>query len=204
MSIRADADKKFLLKYFLIAIACIAFSLWSLYDGFIGYPQTLTEAKAYAELAKLGPTEQSQRWQALAKEKGWSAGVREAPEIIEGKIKFQFFMAAASGLVGIPLLIWYFRTRGTYLELEGDRLTASWGPTFDISSVTSLDKRKWSKKGIARLEYSGGSATGKFKLDDFMYSREAVGEILKAVESRLSPSQIIGGDSEKCDQIRHG
>jgi hypothetical protein len=197
MSIRAVADKKFLLKYLIIAVACIGFALWSLYDGLVVYPDKLVQAKAYDELADLGSTEQSKRWQALAKENGWSPGRQEPPDVVQGKLVFQFVMAAISGLVGIPLLIWYVKTRGTFLELNDGRLTASWGPAFDLDSVSGLDKRKWSKKGIAKVEYDEGSTTKKFKLDDFMYTRAAVGEILKAVEARLSPAQIVGGESEK-------
>lgn len=196
MSVRANADKKFLLKYLFIALACIAFALWSLYDGLVVYPNKLIQAKAYADLAELGSTEQSKRWQVLAKENGWSPGMQEAPEIVAGKLKFQFVMAALAGLVGIPLLVWYLKTRGTHLDFDGQRVTASWGPAFELGSVTSLDKRKWSKKGIAKLEYSDGDATKNFKLDDFMYSRQEVGEILTAIEDRLSPAQITGGAPE--------
>ena len=89
------------------------------------------------------------------------------------------------------------------MELDGERLTASWGPAFEIGSVTSVDKRKWSKKGIAKLEYSDGNATKKFKLDDFMYNRAAVGEILKAIEGRLSADQIVGDEPKKTAETDH-
>ena len=197
MSIRAVANKKFLLKYVFIALACIAFGLWSIYDGLIGYPKKLPKAEAYAEISELAPTERSKRWQVISKENGWSPGLPDTPEVIEGKIMFQFFMAGVTGLVGIPLLIWYFKTRNTYVELDGERVRASWGPEFDLGSVNRVDKSKWSKKGIAKLEIDGGNSTSKFKLDDFMYSREEVGEILRAVEARLSPNQIVGGEPEK-------
>lgn len=193
MSIRADADKKFLLKFLLISIACFLYGLYCVYDGLIGYPSKLPRARAYAELADLDETERSKQWQVIAKENDWSHGKPDPPEEIEAGIMFQWAQLAVCLLVGIPLLIWYFRTKGSWIELDGDRLRTSWGKEFLLPAATALDKRKWEKKGIAKVEFGKSGQAETFKMDDFMYERKSMGEILKAIEKHVPADKITIG-----------
>lgn len=194
MTIRAEADKKFLMKFLLISIACFAFGLYCIYDGLIGYPSQLPRARAFAELDHLDDSERTKQWQVIAKEKGWSHGLPDPPEEIEGKILWQWIMLGVCSLVGVPLLIWYFRTKGSWVELDGKTVRTSWGKEFDLTTVTELDKRKWAKKGIAKVGFNQGNTTETFKLDDFMYSRDEMGKILAEVEKHVPADRIIGAE----------
>jgi hypothetical protein len=52
MNIRADVNTRFFLRFILIAIICIGFFFWALYDGTIAYPNKLSRILKYKDLEK--------------------------------------------------------------------------------------------------------------------------------------------------------
>ncbi len=52
MNIRADVNTRFFLRFILIAIICIGFFFWALYDGICAYPNQLTRILKYKDLEK--------------------------------------------------------------------------------------------------------------------------------------------------------
>lgn len=52
MNIRADVNTRFFLRFILIAIICIGFFFWALYDGIVAYPNQLTRILKYKDLEK--------------------------------------------------------------------------------------------------------------------------------------------------------
>ncbi len=119
MTIRADAELKFLRKYLFIAFACIAFGLYCLLDGIVLAPKKMPRSEAYAELEQnvADKTEKSKRWQEIIKERGWENGIPEKnPKQLREYIVWQYVMASGCALVSFPLIIFYVRTKGTWIE----------------------------------------------------------------------------------------
>ena len=146
----------------------------------------------------LAENEKTQKWEALAKENGWSHAEPEYTEAEwKSKIKWeQYPMAIASFLVGIPVLINYFRSRNSWIETDGENLTTSWGKSFSLKSVTEINKRKWQSKGIAKLKYTDGDSSRTFVMDDFKYSQQEMGEIMSVAESFVKAENILHGPTQ--------
>jgi hypothetical protein len=195
MTIRAERDPRFYLRFLLIGLAAGAFACWALYDGFIAYPLAQERALVFEKLLDEG---RGDDWDAEAIERGWStsppAKSKHAEEF-EVDVKMQFWMAGLAGLVGLFPLLSVFRSRGRWIELSGDTLTSSWGQTVKMDQVTSLEKRQWRNKGIAKLIYNDGKKR-TFVIDDFKFKRGPTDEILAEVEKRIGHDKITGGPPE--------
>lgn len=197
MPTRAHFQKSYLMRYLMIGGACLAFSLWFAYDGFIGYPQKLVYAEAYDSLRDVEEPERSQRWRAMVKENNWPPTTPEkrAEEVRHG-INQQYFWGVITLLIAIPAWVAYLRSRSSWVEATENGLTTSWGQRLDFRTVTQLDKRKWKDKGIAKARYVDDGKSKTFVFDDFKFEREPIGKMLRDLESVLTPEQIVGGPPE--------
>jgi len=198
MTVRANFQKNYLMRYLILAGVCLFLAAWFAYDGFIGYPRQLTYAREYGQLADLEPPERQAKWKEISAERGWSGATPEKePAEIEDDIKGQYVWAFLNLVVGVPALLLYLRSRGSWVEATDTGLKTSWGQTVDFSKVTKLNKKKWSDKGIAKASYSDRHGQKVFVFDDFKYEREPLGRMLRELESQLTPEQIVGGPPEK-------
>ncbi|MFT5302777.1 MAG: hypothetical protein ACI87E_001251 [Mariniblastus sp.] len=210
MNLRANTESKFLLKYLLIGIGCLAFAVWSLYDGLYGYPSKIPRAEAWAELKAeveadelLTRTNLNSMWKAKSKEMGWSSkslGVDDTAEAIRGKIIYQWVFVAIGLAIGLPCTIWYLTSKNTWIESTADGLRASNGNELKISQITKFDKKKWERKGIGVLHFSADDGSQKtFVVDDLKYEREPADKIVRWVESQIPSEMIVNGEPESID-----
>ena len=205
MTERACFQNSYLKRYLLLAGVCLPLSMWFAYDGFIGYPKQLEYATAYDPLRELEPKDRQIQWQAITTEKGWPNRIPEkkAPEIADS-IVGQYVWGSLSFLAGFIALMYYLRSRGTWVEPTETGLTTSWGQSFEYDDVVKLDKKKWESKGIAKASYRENSLNRVFVFDDFKFDREPLGQILRGLEKKLSRSQIVGGPPEsRRDEAPH-
>ena len=192
MTIRAERDPRYYLKFLLIGLAAFGFGLWSLYDGAINYPSQRERGLAFEKLMK---EERGDEWDAYATERGWRTEFPGEPKS-EADIVMQYAMAAIAGTVGFFTLLGVWRSRGRWIEASGAGLTSSWGQSFDFDQVVSLDKRQWRGKGIAKVKYQDGNRRRKFVLDDFKFDRQATDTILRELEAKIGADKIINGPPE--------
>ena len=199
MTLRANFSKSWLRRYLWVAAICFAGVAWCLYDGLVAYPRQLEIARAYEGLQREDPTGLTleKRWRELTESRGWSDETPRKAEEIEHGISQQWMMAAIAFLIGFPVLLIYFRSRGSWVESTENGLRTSWGQAVDFGQVTRLDKTRWQKKGIARAVYSDGGRQRTFVFDDFKFEREPIGKILERLEGRLQPEQISDGSPGK-------
>ena len=201
MTLRANADKKFLFKFLLIGVVCIGFALYALYDGLVKYPSWIPSAKAWAELKadeSLDDAERDARYKVLAEENDWpSKRHGKSPDDIKQLIIWQYIFIVIGCGIGIPCLIWFLRNQGTWVETKKGGLTSSWGQELDFDQIREFDKKKWEKKGIGVLTYETKSGPKKFVLDDLKYSRKEMDDIVRLVESNIKPEMIVNGEPEK-------
>ena len=207
MNLRANAEQKFLLKYLLIGLICLAFATWAVYDGFVGYPNQIPRAKAWEDLqakiesdeslsdANLGPM-----WKAIAKENGWPTKrlkKEESVESIKGKIAYQYLFIAIGIGIGLPCLIWYLKNKSCWIESTSDGLRSSKGDELKISEITQFDKKKWEKKGIGVVHYkSKNGENKKFIIDDLKTDRTITDKIVLWMESQIPEEMIVNGPPE--------
>ena len=194
MTVRANFSKSWLRRYLWVAAICFAGVAWCLYDGLVAYPRQLEIARAYEALQRDDPAGLTleKRWRALTEAKGWSDETPRKVEEIEHSIGQQWMMAAIACVIGLPVLVLYFRSRGAWIESTARGLRSSWGQEVDFEQVTRLDKSRWKKKGIAKAEYTEGGQRRTFVFDDFKYEREPIGQLLARLEQGLAPEQIAG------------
>ena len=197
---RAIPDSRFLLKYLLIGLACIAFALWAARDGFIQYPKDLPKAAAWEELKADESLDDGQRdraYKSIAEENGWpSKRPGKTVHDIEQNIIWQYVFIAIGSLVGIPCIAWYLVNKGTWVETTDSGLRNSKGDELDFDQITQFDKKKWEKKGIGILTYQSKQGEQKFVLDDLKYERKTMDNIVRLVESNIAPELIVNGEPE--------
>ena len=204
MTIRAEFQKNYLMRYLILATVCLFMAAWFAYDGLIGYPQKVPYAEAYDELRELEAAERVDKWKAIAKQNDWPTVVpTKTAEEMRGELTGQYVWGGLNLLAGLPALFLYFRSRGSWVEATPDGLKTSWGQQVRFADVTKLDKRRWQRKGIARATYrptqansTSGGAERVFVFDDFKFQREPLGQMLRDLEAVLEPAQIVGGPPE--------
>ncbi len=211
MKARANTDKKFLYKYLLIGIATLVFGLYCFYDAFLKYPAQQPASIAYDSLLvdiderKAAATDEAvnwaevreSEWKQIAESNGWDTKPPHyTAEKLKHNIQFSIGLGAVCALIAVPCIIWFFRNRGTWLEIDGTRLSSSNGQSVDFSDIQMIDKKKWVKKGLATIHYLDNGSEKSFVLDDLKYDRAVVDQMIAEVETAIPTDKIINGPTE--------
>jgi hypothetical protein len=192
MGLRANFDRSYLWRYWVIILMALGSGAWFFYDATIGYPKKVKIAKAWEELDQLESGPRAERWRELAAEKGWPQEVPVKPSAeIEESIRFQYIYGSVASVVGALMLVYLLIARNAWVEETDTGLTTSWGQQVDFSTVTRLNKRRWADKGIARADYVENGRKRQFVFDDFKYERTAIGKLLERLENQLPADQVI-------------
>ena len=207
MNLRANAEKKFLLKYLVIGVVCLAFAVWALYDGFINYPSKIPRAQAWEDLVTkidsseiLSPEDIGPMWKEESEKNGWSAKkLTSAHPVADLKknILYQYGFIAIGLAVGIPCVLWYLRNKGAWLESDENGIRLSTGQELKLSQITQFDKIKWEKKGIGVLHYTDDKGEeNKFVIDDLKFERKTTDQIVEWIETKIPAEMIVNGLTE--------
>jgi hypothetical protein len=172
-------------RRYLMTLLLVAGGVWFAYDGWKGWP---AENQQIADLSH----------QMVEAEK---AGNHDLYESINGNslthktphtdldIRWQKNLAVALPICGLLFLVWtLFNSRGAY-QLQGGTLSVPGHPPVQLTEITEVDGSKWDRKGIAYIQYkAAGGATGKLRLDDFVYQQDPTDEIFKRIQAALGIS----------------
>lgn len=191
MPVTARISSRYLWWLGLIALFCVSFSLWFLYDGMVTYPRQRERGLAREKLKEEGG-DWLREWRKLAKTKGWPVTDPGEPKS-EGEIYSQLVLAALVGLPGLLCAVSFLRVRKRRIEMDETGLRASWGQRLEFDQITRLDKKKWKSKGIAKIHYEQDGRARRMVLDDWKFDDVATETILREVESRIDVGQIVGG-----------
>lgn len=154
-------------RYLIVALVLGA-GLWFAYDGFIGYPR---RQQNYIHATK-----------------AQQANMEMPPNNLAVQLQRRLAFALLP-LAPILLCFFLYRSRGVY-RLSGDMLYVPGHPPVPLDSITTLDKSKWDRKGIARAEYQLPTGqSGRLTLDDFIYQREPTDKIVERIEMCLRAGQ---------------
>ncbi|HWE93860.1 MAG TPA: hypothetical protein VG269_07860 [Tepidisphaeraceae bacterium] len=158
---------------YLLVIMMVGAGLWFAYDGWITWP------RERAHFDSLSADQQA---------------VQHKPHS-DLDILIQKVLAFGLVPLGPVLLAWFlYRSRGEYRLADGV-LHVPGNPPVPLTSIRSLDKAKWDRKGIAWVEYDDPSAAGQAKwlvLDDFIYERGPTDKIVGIIEALVTPPEEKG------------
>ena len=192
MALRTDISKRHLFRLAVVGLFCLGFGLWALYDHKVTYPNQRKRALAFLEHKEQGRLEE---WTAYTAERGWQPYDPGEPKT-EAEIAVQFYMFLVAGGAGLLVLIHVLRCLGRWIEIDDSGLTSSRGEKLAFDQITAIDKKKWDKKGIAKIQYQDNGREKVFTLDDFIYERPTTDDILRQVEDRVGHDKIVNGKPE--------
>ena|SRR5688572_7056058 len=164
----ARPSRSYRLKWCVMGLVLIGYGAWSLYDGFVRYP----EANAHA----LRPKDQG----------GLGLTVPPHPGL---DIPFNQWIGMILPVVGLFAAGWaLYNSRGQY-RLAGSSLYVPGHPEVPLDSIRAIDKTKWERKGIAYIDYelAGSGNPSRLKLDDYVYERRPTDEIMERIEALVAP-----------------
>jgi hypothetical protein len=163
-------------KRLALSIALILVGLWFARDGFVEWPR------------------QNARIEELKRERaGQIANEKRVREIDAELGKLDFHNDTAINLqkvfafvlppLGLFTLVWsFYHSRGQY-RLAENVLHVPGHPPVPLDAITSIDKTRWDRKGIAYLDYElAGGTKGRVLLDDFVYQQRPTDDIFAHVE----------------------
>lgn len=203
MPIRANISQGFVWRLGLVTLFCFGMALWFLYDGVVAWPRQREQILADPELSERAEVFQKLKkegrekhdWPSIAQERGWPTNDPELPRT-EVEILGQYVLA---GMLVPPALFFLFRflrARKRWVEADEAGLRASWGQQLQFDQIVLLNKKQWAKKGIAKITYEQGGRKRRFILDDWKFEADPTVSILREVEARIAPEQIVGGPPE--------
>ena len=134
-------------------------------------------------------------WKQICEQQHWSAddpGEPKNPYAIDQ----QFYMAGGILPFSLFFLISLVRKRKSWIEGNGSGLRNSRRDDLAFAQIESFDKKRWDKKGIAKVRYRSGGTLKTFVLDDCNYDYQSIRAIVRLVESRITLEQITGGAPE--------
>ena len=192
---RADISPSYYRRFAFISAICLGFASWSLYDGIVAWPNQRVRALKYIEIKEQHPDDYKQVWQQHATEQGWSAEWPGEPKT-DIDIAGQFVMAGLAAPIGLLTLGIFLRSLGQWVEMDENGIRTSRGREAKFADMTLLDKKKWQRKGIAKLHHERDGQTKKMILDDYKFDRAAIGVMIRKVEAVLGEERIVNGPAE--------
>ncbi len=198
-AIRANISPGFAWRLGLVALFCFGMAGWFLFDGTITYPRQRERILADPELRERAEVFQQleregrkHEWHEVARERDWPTEEPELPRT-KAEIWTQLILAGVLAPPGLFFLFRFLVVRKRWVEADETGLRASWGQQLQYDQIVTLNKKKWAKKGIAKIIYDDDGRKRKFVLDDWKYEADPTEDILREVEARIDPDQIVGG-----------
>jgi hypothetical protein len=204
MAVRSEISRKHLLRLGIVGLFCSGAALWFLYDGMVGWPHWRERGLDFMEFREqnpdLDPLAVTNAWKVRAEEKGWSTDnplYKDTNEpITERQIFDQFIWAGVAGMVGLFFVGRLLLNLGCWVEGDEKGLRSSEGKELEYSQITKLNKKKWRSKGIAWLHYDDNGKERRLLLDDYIYERNTMDDILRKVEDNIDHAKIVNGKPE--------
>jgi hypothetical protein len=160
-------DRSFRMKRYLIVLMLVGMGLWFCLDGFYRWPAELREAETLRK-QQLTPNKEPHS---------------------QTDIFWNQVLGVVLPPIGFLALAWFlYGSRGRY-RLSGQTLYVPGHEPIPIEAITVIDKSKWERKGIARIEYESAGKPRSLRLDNFVYQEEPTRLIVKRLEEALFPEE---------------
>ncbi|MEM1211277.1 MAG: hypothetical protein AAGI68_03165 [Planctomycetota bacterium] len=183
----------------LIALFCIGFGFYALYDGFIAYPNQIEQydkLELIIEKAEAGDPQYTnwrsqEAWTRLAEKHGIEGSITETESYsdrTQGDVVTQFIMAGIVFPIGFYALYIYIASGSRFVEADEQGVRDHKGQSPLWSELTGIDGPKWDTKGIARLVYKTAQGEeGRILLDDWKFDTEPTRAIYREALRHTDP-----------------
>lgn len=204
-TIRAGVSRGYLMRLGIVGLFCAFGAAYFFYDHKIGYPTQREAGIHYLEYkeANEGKDELDifEEWKVEAVKRGWRPenplDADTGKPLSETKIQGQLYWAMLAGVIAFGFLARFAYMLTRWVECDESSLRDAAGRETRFSHITELDKKKWANKGIAFAHYKTEKGqSGKIRLDDFYFDREATKQIIRRVEANIDPAKITNGKPE--------
>jgi hypothetical protein len=199
MAVRATISKGYIWRPGVIGAMMLLFCGWFLYDGTVAYPLQQEIWNTYHQIVQDNPegdpVEHARLWAEHAKSKGWPTNTPKK-KIEDKDILTQKIIAGITAPVGLYFMATFFMARGRWVEADEQGVRTNSGLQTDYQSIKSIDKSRWSRKGIAVVHYGLDGTDKRILLDDWKFEREETKRILAAIEERMPGG---GGDEDNAE-----
>lgn len=165
-------------KRLALSVMLVVFGVLFAYDGFVGWPR---QNERIAELGR--QIEDARRKDDEPTVRRLDAERSNIKQRSDMDILMQKVLAFVLIPGGVALLAWsFYQSRGEY-RLAENVLHVPGHPPVPLDAITSIDKTRWERKGIAQLDYElPGGTKGRVTLDDFVYQQRPTDDIFAHIE----------------------
>ncbi len=186
MAATAKINTEYAVRTILFGLMLSGFGGWSLYDGIFGYPEHNRRALKYRELEETAMQSGQPRqvwitWEKVCKDEGWKSEKPGAAKS-DWDIRTQFIMTLLFmpwGLGSIIGLACKFRRQFSADDLGLHGFLAE---PIAYAAIDRLDKKKWDKKGIVRIDVTVAGKARRLTMDDWHFRGMAA--ILAEIEKQ--------------------
>jgi hypothetical protein len=180
---------------------------WFLWDGYIAWPAETERYQAFSQIADeviakglavdVEDVEVRLAWERHARAEGYSSKIPK--ERTDSDLSQQRWIGGVMMTASLLFLGWVLWNHTRSIRAEGDLITGASGETVHLDSIVSVDRRKWSKKGIAYGIYEKGGKQRRLVLDDhkFAGAEAIVLEAERRIEARSAKLSSDSADSDK-------
>lgn len=144
----------------------LGMAAWFAYDGAIGYPNKNKIAQAFEALKKEG---REGDWPTVARARDWPDASNVPKLKTDGEIRTQLRFAMVGGVIGLILLGLFLNRRRRVLKVDADNLYTPDGQTVPLSSIRSVDTKRWADKGLAGVLYEVSGAERTTVIDGLAF-----------------------------------
>jgi hypothetical protein len=189
MAAKAGISSTYRWRLGLIAVMCLGWGGYSIYDGLVAYP---AHDRVVEKFKSTHETDYP-AWEKFATENGLPLTDPGNPH--SGfDIYAQYVMALLTLPFGICFGYSFLTSYGRWIASDEVAVTTNKGQRAPYASITTLNKDRWKSKGIATLHYNDEAGSErKIVLDDWKYDAQATKDIVKDIEAHIQPEQIVGG-----------
>lgn len=200
MPVQAHISPGYRWRLGIIGLACLGFSAYCFYDGYIHYPYLRQIGLERDALIEKYPVENELReaeWNKIATEKGYPLEMPTEATKRQMDIYTQYIMLAITLPIGLIFTIGFIRAGGRWVEMSDSGFKTSWGQSTTFDAIKQINKERWDTKGIAIVKYvEDGGIERALVLDDWKFNREATTQMVDEITKRLTPEQVIGGKAQ--------
>ncbi|MEM1222654.1 MAG: hypothetical protein AAGH40_07800 [Verrucomicrobiota bacterium] len=178
MEVDARISKEWRRRMLFMLFMVSGIALWFLSDGYIYWPKEGARYEQYAEirdaLIESGKAENEEStavrlaWEKHAKQEGFKSNIPS--ERTEEAIREQRVIGWVLLSGSIVFAIWIWWNHKLRILAKGDLVTGASGQKVELDSITSIDRKKWKKKGIAYAIYESEGKTRRLTLDDHKFA----------------------------------
>jgi hypothetical protein len=152
---------------------------------------------------RMKPLQSNILWQEYSREQMLDSNVEHPYDA--GQIREQWIVFWICTVLALIAAYFLLRTINRTIEADGEAVTTQQGKRVPFTDLKSLDLRKWDTKGLAFIDYSGSSGSGRIRIDGLTYggfkkeNGEPAEQLMKRIRSHFSGEVIEYAAASKVD-----